>query len=343
MNHTIEKHDGGFRCVICGRRWKSRPRSDCPGVPVYERHAAPEHLLTEGQLRKLGLKPGGARVGVVGGFEFPLYDRGQAVPMSEDELAAEKLRLWRKTHVHCQLCGRDVTKRAFNGRLGCCKRCTPIELTRRELRREEAKHKHLAFLAQKKAEAIQKSLSWLGMGDGAVILDCETTGLDLYTDEPVQIGVISIGGDVLLDTLIRPSKPIPPEATAIHGITDEMVANAPTFEQIYPQLVSLLDGKTVIAYNESYDRAILRHTCLRLGLMILHVAEWACAMRMYAHWYGEWSDYYGSFKWQRLEGGHNAIGDCLATLALIRKVAADVVIGVDQGQGDVTVVEEITR
>jgi DNA polymerase-3 subunit epsilon len=300
-------------------------------------------LLTEGQLRKLGLKPGGARVGVVGGFEFPLYDRGQAVPMSEDEMAAEKLRLWRKTHVHCQLCGRDVTKRAFNGRLGCCNRCTPIELTRREERREEAKREHQVFLAQKKAEAIWQAISWLGMKDMAVILDCETTGLDLFTDEPVQIGVISISGDVLLDALIRPSKPIPPEATAIHGITDEMVAHAPTFEQVYPELASLLADKMVIMYNAGYDSAILRYTCLRHNLPVLSVSGWSCAMLVYARWYGEWSSHYGAFKWQRLNGGHNAISDCLATLELIKKMAADVVIGVDHGQGDVTVVEEIKR
>jgi DNA polymerase-3 subunit epsilon len=49
-----------------------------------------------------------------------------------------------------------------------------------------------------------------------------------------------------------------------------------------------------------------------------------CAMQRYAEWYGEWNDYFGSFRWQRLEGGdHSALGDCRATLELIRKMAGE--------------------
>lgn len=54
-----------------------------------------------------------------------------------------------------------------------------------------------------------------------IILDTETTGLD-NTAEIVEISVINDQGEVLLDTLIKPTKPIPGDATAIHGITNEM-------------------------------------------------------------------------------------------------------------------------
>lgn len=61
-----------------------------------------------------------------------------------------------------------------------------------------------------------------------VILDTETTGLDTMA-EIVEISIIASDGHVLLDTLIRPSNPIPPAATAIHHISDLMVVAAPTF------------------------------------------------------------------------------------------------------------------
>jgi DNA polymerase III subunit epsilon len=46
-------------------------------------------------------------------------------------------------------------------------------------------------------------------------------------------------------------------------------------------------------------------------------------MEWYAQYYGEWSSYYEDYKWQPLNGGHNAIVDCLACLDLIKEMAAD--------------------
>jgi hypothetical protein len=56
----------------------------------------------------------------------------------------------------------------------------------------------------------------------------------------------------------------------------------------------------------------------------------ACAMSNYASFVGEWNDYHGNYKWQRLPGGdHSAIGDCLATLELIKKMAASNYLSTD--------------
>ncbi|MEY3871004.1 MAG: hypothetical protein RLZZ338_4898 [Cyanobacteriota bacterium] len=49
-------------------------------------------------------------------------------------------------------------------------------------------------------------------------------------------------------------------------------------------------------------------------------------MEMYAHFYGEWSSYYQDYKWQSLNGGHNAIADCLACLDLIKRMANSKII-----------------
>ncbi|PDW01418.1 3'-5' exonuclease [Candidatus Chloroploca asiatica] len=153
----------------------------------------------------------------------------------------------------------------------------------------------------------------------AVILDTETTGLDCHA-EIVQIAIIDLKGGVLLDTLIRPSQPIPSAATAIHGITDDMVKDAPRLLDILPLLRSLLDHHTVLIYNAEYDSRILSQSG------VPNLAGWpttfVCVMQWYSMYVGDFSEYYGDYKRQRLPGGdHTAMGDCRATLAVLKRMA----------------------
>jgi len=133
--------------------------------------------------------------------------------------------------------------------------------------------------------------------------------------------VIDLEGRVLFDTLLDPGREIPVQATRIHRIDNGRVAGVPGFSDIHGQLSAILQGRTVIVYNAEYDRSLLRSTCQRHGLAEI-AAEWFCAMQAYARYYGEWSDYWGSFRWQKLNGDHTAVGDCLATLKLIREMAS---------------------
>lgn len=50
-------------------------------------------------------------------------------------------------------------------------------------------------------------------------------------------------------------------------------------------------------------------------------SDWQCLMEEYAVYYGEWSRYWRSYKWQPLGGGHRALGDALAALRLLRYIA----------------------
>lgn len=332
MSHEIVKVESGYECRLCGKQWKGKnPQSSCVGVWIYESQKAPENLKTEAQLKKMGLKPGGPRVAVVGAMEFSLFDIHQAVAIPVEEIAAEKERKRKERHAAryrtCKHCKKEVKKEKYSDMFKACPECLPACKAeyQAQLAAEEAEQakEQAKFLAKCRDEAIEEARAWLALGDQAVILDTETTGLD-WRAEVVQIGVLGIDGSALMDCLVKPVDPIPADAMRIHGITNEMVAAAPAYPDYYTKLCEVLKDKTVIVYNAQYDRGVLRQSGQRYGQEFagLPVREWVCAMETYAAYYGEWSEWHRSFRWQRLTGGdHSAIGDCRATLKLLQVMA----------------------
>lgn len=93
------------------------------------------------------------------------------------------------------------------------------------------------------------------------LLDVETTGRDASVDRVVEVGiVVGRGGEIVAryNWLIHPGMPIPPEVTAIHHITDEMVADKPRFEAIASEIANALKGCIPAAYNAMFDRAFMQ-------------------------------------------------------------------------------------
>jgi len=166
-----------------------------------------------------------------------------------------------------------------------------------------------------------------------VILDTETTGL-YYDDEIVSIAIINSAGETLLNTLVKPMRPIPSEAIAIHGITNEVVANAPRLP--VEQIQELLNGRNVIVYNAGYDNSMLYRSVRARGLDVIQwsqLATWYCAMETFAEIYGDWNDYHQSYRWQKLStacsyynipivGAHGALADCQMTLKVCEAMLA---------------------
>lgn len=163
------------------------------------------------------------------------------------------------------------------------------------------------------------------------VLDTETTGLG-ESDEIVQIALVDGQGQAVLNQLIRPSIPIPPGAARIHGITDADVVNSPVFSSLYIKLSSLLAGETVIAYNMDFDWRMLQQTVARYRLPGIRVGKLDCAMKQYAKFKGKRSGQGRGYVWHKLTsaaaqekivGGkaHDALGDALTTLELVRKIA----------------------
>jgi DNA polymerase-3 subunit epsilon len=153
-----------------------------------------------------------------------------------------------------------------------------------------------------------------------LILDTETTGLGADA-EIIQLAMIDLGGNEIMNTLVRPKYAIPRDARAIHGITDSMVANAPFWSDIAPRFEELVKGKTLVIYNAAYDLRLLRQTYqINQIPCALPYQDVQCAMEIYAEYAGEWTG--RSFRWQKLQGGdHSAVGDCRAVLSLIKSMA----------------------
>lgn len=100
--------------------------------------------------------------------------------------------------------------------------------------------------------------------------DLETTGINVASDRIVEIALIKLlpsGERKVYRRLVNPGIPIPQESSEIHGITDEMVANCPTFEQLAGEIKSFLMDCDLAGYNSNkFDVPLLVEEFLRTSV-----------------------------------------------------------------------------
>ena len=85
--------------------------------------------------------------------------------------------------------------------------------------------------------------------------DLETTGIKVATDRIVEICILKVnpdGSTKIKTKRVNPEMPIPPEVTAIHGIRDEDVKDAPKFPEIAHELMQFLDNCDLAGYNSNH-------------------------------------------------------------------------------------------
>jgi DNA polymerase-3 subunit epsilon len=101
-------------------------------------------------------------------------------------------------------------------------------------------------------------------------IDLETTGINVTTDRIVELSVLKIspnGKEEWMTSRVNPEIPIPPKTTAIHGITDEDIANAPTFREVGKKLAVFLEGCDLAGYNAiKFDIPVLAEEFLRVNI-----------------------------------------------------------------------------
>lgn len=285
----------------------------------------PDHLMTKTKLGKAGLKlsPGQKPVGKkTGGYgPYELYDSRDAVAKRKQSKAqkAASLRNIEKARaaLTCDDCG-VYGKYLRNGRCSHCQEWHEI--------------------AQESDQA-KDWLQKLANRDDWLILDTETTGLD-EDAEIIQIGIVDASGQTLVSQRVRPLGEIDPEATAVHGLDADALANEPLWPEIYPEVARLINGRSVLAYNANFDERMLRQTCTLHGVDIPN-SRWNCIMELFAAYAGDWSSYHKSFRWHSLVSAinmmdlrprphederyklHDASGDAWLTWRLVKAFAND--------------------
>lgn len=110
----------------------------------------------------------------------------------------------------------------------------------------------------------------LNLKNPIVFFDLETTGINIVKDRIVEISLLKVypnGKEEIKSRRINPEQPIPAEATAIHGITDDDVKDCPTFKQIAKSLAEILEGCDIAGFNSSrFDVPLLAEEFLRAGI-----------------------------------------------------------------------------
>jgi len=102
-----------------------------------------------------------------------------------------------------------------------------------------------------------------------VLLDVETTGAHPAYDRITEVGLVEVDrGRVLGEwsTLLNPGVSIPPAIQSLTGITNDMVALAPSFDEVARELYRRLEGRLLVAHNARFDYGFLRNEFQRVGL-----------------------------------------------------------------------------
>ena len=151
-----------------------------------------------------------------------------------------------------------------------------------------------------------------------IILDLETTGLDVVTGDSIcEIGAFKVKDRKIVDkfhSLINPRKTIPQEAYRIHKISDEELKDAPYFEDVAAKLILFLEESVVCAYNVGFDMGFINNHLMKIdqaplnlpAIDILAMARDALSLSQY-----NLKTVAGFFKIDCSQGLHRALDDAL--------------------------------
>jgi DNA polymerase-3 subunit epsilon len=153
-------------------------------------------------------------------------------------------------------------------------------------------------------------------------LDTETTGLE-DRDEVIEICVLDPDGRVLVESLVKPTVPISLDAGRVHGITQAMLEDAPSWPEVWPEVQQILEGRQIAVYNAEFDLRLMRQSHRTHGMpWTLENASFHCLMLLYARFYGRWNHRRGGFQWQSLEAASRQSGISLLNTHRARDDAA---------------------
>lgn len=191
------------------------------------------------------------------------------------------------------------------------------------------------MISHNRIEVIQRAKELISRNP--VYLDTETTGTGPNSNI-LEIAVIDHDGEILIDSLVKPVGRIDPDALAIHKITNEIVADAPRWGEVWDQIEAVLSNRLVGIYNAEFDLRLMRqsHTNSWMKWEPPPGMEAFCIMKLYAQYYGDWNARRGGYRWQSLGNAgkqcgiplsntHRAKDDTLLTRAIMTYMADQLV------------------
>ena len=113
---------------------------------------------------------------------------------------------------------------------------------------------------------VTKSLGQGGFGATFVAIDVETTGLEAGTDEIIEVAAVKFTGDTVLETfqkLIKPRHSLPLKIARLTNISDEMLADAPRFSEVAPELVRFVKSYPLVGHSVGFDLKMLQAQGMR--------------------------------------------------------------------------------
>lgn len=160
------------------------------------------------------------------------------------------------------------------------------------------------------------------------VVDLETTGITATGDRITEIGIVLIENGVITEqwqSLVNPECTIPVEIQALTGITDKMVANAPTFAKLSREILLRLAGRVFVAHNARFDYGFIKNAFRRMEMPF--TADVLCTVRLSRRLYPQYSAHNLDALILRhnlqADDRHRALGDARVTWALLDKMCRD--------------------
>ena len=153
-----------------------------------------------------------------------------------------------------------------------------------------------------------------------VMLDLETTGGSATQDRITEIAMVRVENGTVAarwSSLVNPGQPIPPFIESLTGIDDTMVAQAPRFAELLPQVKTLLQGAVLVAHNVRFDHGFLAHEMERAGelLNVQTLCTVRLSRKLYPQYKGHGLDALSQRHALHNQARHRAMGDVDAVLA----------------------------
>lgn len=154
-------------------------------------------------------------------------------------------------------------------------------------------------------------------------IDLETTGINVSLDRIVEIAIVKIGTDGTKQVkrrLVNPEMPIPKASSDVHGITDEMVKDAPSFKTLANEIKQFMEGCDIGGYNSNrFDVPMLNEEFLRAGINVDMESRKLLDVQKVFHMMEQrtLSAAYQFYCHKTLEGAHTAEADATATWEIL--------------------------